>query len=145
MHSALFNSHTYVRLVQIILCLLRPEGIWAQQNANQDGGLDPVVQGVLMGLGLFVALLGLIIFLICCCCRNDDNSTRSLARLSLTPKAAEDTKAVGAYVGPAAEANQQPSTSSKTMDQNKNRDAEVNLYATSGQSLPSYAKPVVKK
>ncbi|TGZ67185.1 hypothetical protein CRM22_004958 [Opisthorchis felineus] len=124
---------------------MEPQVVWAQQNANQDGGLDPVIQGVLMGLGLFVALLGLIIFLICCCCRNDDNPTLSLARLSLTPNAAEDTKAAAAYVGPAAESSQQPSTSSKTMDQNKNREVNVNLYATSGQSLPSYAKPVVRQ
>ncbi|CAL8074244.1 unnamed protein product [Calicophoron daubneyi] len=43
----------------------------ADTNPN-SGGLGPVGQGILLGVGLFIGLLAVLIFLICCCCKPEE-------------------------------------------------------------------------
>ncbi|KAA3674809.1 uncharacterized protein DEA37_0000783 [Paragonimus westermani] len=137
--------------VRILFMLSYVTGIFlfikveAQQNADNESGLSPVVQGALMGVGLFVLIIGLLVFLICCCCRPEKiSSSNARLKLSNTSKPTESTtraETITSQIQSTVEpTSQSPDIASEqnVIKQNKG----FNFYAQSGQSLPDYAKPV---
>ncbi|KAF7257931.1 hypothetical protein EG68_04858 [Paragonimus skrjabini miyazakii] len=119
----------------------------AQQNADNGSGLSPVVQGALMGVGLFVLIIGLLLFLVCCCCRPERISS-SITRLKLssanTPtESTNKAETITPQVQPVVKPSAQGGTITAEQDAVK-QNKDFNLYAQSGQSLPVYAKPVNK-
>ncbi|KAF6778667.1 hypothetical protein AHF37_02109 [Paragonimus kellicotti] len=119
----------------------------AQQNADNEIGMSPVVQGALMGVGLFVLIIGLLVFLVCCCCRPERISS-SIAHLKLSTASTptdSTTKAetITPQIQPIVESSSQSRTIATEQDAVK-QSKDFNLYAQSGQSLPVYAKPVNK-
>ncbi|VDP69158.1 unnamed protein product [Echinostoma caproni] len=111
---------------------------------NETTGLSPVAQGALMGVGLFIGLFGLILFLVCCCC-TPESSTRSLSssRKDKTTQSggpecsSETTIECVTPVGPPPPPPP-PQVAGESAVSNKR---DLAWYSNSGQPLPAYAKP----
>ncbi|KAF5394973.1 hypothetical protein PHET_09155 [Paragonimus heterotremus] len=119
----------------------------AQQNTDSGSGLSPVVQGALMGVGLFVLIIGLLVFLVCCCCRPERISS-SIARLKLSSASTLTESTTRAETTtPQVQSTVEPTSQGRNIATEQNavkHDKDFNIYAQSGQSLPVYAKPVNK-
>ncbi|KAA0192733.1 hypothetical protein FBUS_02439 [Fasciolopsis buskii] len=116
-------------------------------DAPSKSGMSPVLQGILMGVGLFIGLLALILTLICCCCR-PESASRSLVLLKKNktkPSGSNDAPNVSGSGATGVDcvmpAGPPPTSIPNEVPKSINQEG-INWYATSGQSLPAYAKPV---
>ncbi|TPP56162.1 hypothetical protein FGIG_09225 [Fasciola gigantica] len=123
-------------------------------EVSANSGLSPVVQGALMGVGLFIGLLSLILFLVCCCC-SPENANHSITRLrkdSEKKPNSSDSVNSGAMTGPNQAivdcvipiGSTPPPPSAQISGERSASTSKEGLgwYTSSGQSVPAYAKPV---
>ncbi|VDP73162.1 unnamed protein product [Echinostoma caproni] len=113
---------------------------------NGTTGLSPVAQGALMGVGLFIGLLALILFLVCCCCKPESASraSPSLGKDKTTraggPECSNETIIECVIpVGPPPPPPPPPPPVAGESEVSNKRD--LGWYSNSGQPLPAYAKP----